>query len=135
VVPIVVLGQDHGQRPEEPPKPNRGLPTQLARVTPPNVQLTESEARQRTRPGESREQRGDREIRHGPQNAVEQDGGVLREHGVVEVGSPAIVVRSQVERKPKMLRNVIEKRRRKISGDQRDDESDNEVRCGGHLTL
>jgi hypothetical protein len=41
------------------------------------------------------------------------------------------VVRAQVKRKPKMLRNVIEERRGEIADDERKDEGDDEK----HLDL
>ena len=44
---------------------------------------------------------------------------------MVEVRAPAIVMRAQVQREPEMLRNVIEERRGKVAGDERDDESGN----------
>lgn len=132
---IVVLGQHQGERPQEPFQPGRGLPAQLTRVPPPDVQLAEGETGQCAGPGDSTEQRGDGEVRQGAQESVEQDGGIRREHRVVEVRSAAIVMGSQVEREPEMLRNVIEKRRRKISGDQCGDEGNYKVRSGGDLVM
>jgi|SRR5579862_8191672 hypothetical protein len=104
-------------------------------MAPPDVQLAERQAGHRTGPREAPEKRRDREIRHRTQKTVQEDGRGRREHRVIEVRSPAIVMRSQMKREPKMLRNVIEKRRRKISGDERDYESDSKIRCGGDLVV
>jgi hypothetical protein len=104
-------------------------------MAPPDVQLAERQAGHRTRPRDAPKERCDREIRQRAQKTVEEDGRGRREHRVIEVRSPAIVMRSQMKREPKMLWNMIEKRRRKISGDERDDESDSKIRCGGDLVM
>ncbi len=71
------------------------------------------------------------EVRNRTEQTIEQNGGIGREHGVVEVRPPAIVMRPQVQREPKMLRNVIEERRGKVAGNERHDESgDKEHTCG-----
>lgn len=63
---IVVLGEHHGERPEEPADPDRGSPTKLAGVPPPDVQLPQRETGQGARPRKAPKQRGNREIRYGP---------------------------------------------------------------------
>ena len=64
-MPIVVLGKYQRKRPKELPEPRRGLPTQLARVAPPDVQLAKPEPGQRALPREVREQRGNAEVGDG----------------------------------------------------------------------
>jgi hypothetical protein len=93
---------------EETTEPLRRLPSELAAVAPPHVQLTDSEPDQGTRPRKMAEDCCNDEVRHGAEKTVEEHFGTSREHGVIEVRAPAIVVRPQVQREPKMLRNVIE---------------------------
>ena len=132
---IVVLGQHDRQRPEHLSCPVRRPPTELGGVAPPYVELSERETRHRTRPREAGDQRSHDQIRNGAEESIEKHGGARREHGVVEVRSPPIVMRSQMKREPEMLRNVIEERRREISRDERDDESDCEIHTCGDIVV
>lgn len=110
VVAIVVLGEHHGEGPEEGAEPSGRPPSDLAGVAPPDVKLTEREPRHGSGPREAPEEPGNDEIGHGAEEAVEQHRGIGREHRVVEVGAPLVVMRSQVQREPKMLWDVIEER-------------------------
>ena len=130
---VVVLGKHDPQWTQETAEPSRRLPSKLAGMTPPHVQLTQSQSDNGTRPGNTPDERGDDQIRYGAEKTVEEHRGIGREHGMLEVRAPAIVMRSQVQSEPKMLRNVIEERRGKVSGNERDDESGNKRYTGGDL--
>jgi hypothetical protein len=125
VVAIVVLGEHDRQRLEQSSQPPWGTPPELAGVAPPDVKLAQGKSRDGARPGDPCEQGGNDEIGDGAEEAVEQHGGIGREDRVVEIRALAIVMRSQVQREPKMLRDVIEERRPEVSGNERDDESGN----------
>jgi hypothetical protein len=133
VVAVVVLGKHDSQRMKHTAQPFWRFPPELARMSPPYVQLTHSESDYGTRPGNMPDQCSDDEIWYGTEQTVEEHRGIGREHGVVEVRAPAIVMRPQVQRKPKMLRNVIEERRGKVAGNERDDKSGNKRYTGGGL--
>jgi hypothetical protein len=116
---IVVLGQHDCQRAQDGSQPRRGSPPQIGGVPPPYVELTGREAGQDAGPGEAPEQRSNDEIRDCTEETVEEYGGIARQHGMIEVGASAVVVGAQVKPEPEMLRNMIEKGRGKVPGDER----------------
>lgn len=117
-MPVVVLGQDDGQGAQDPLEPYRGLPSQVRRMPPPNVKLTEEQSQHRSGPRNAPQQHRNHDVRNGTQKTVEQHGGLGRDDGMVPIGAPPVVVRAKVKRKPDVLRNVIEERRRKIANEQ-----------------
>lgn len=131
VMAIVVLGQHHGQGTERPAEPRGRPPAELGRVAPPDVQLSQPQAGQRARPTDVPEKRRDAQIRQRSQKTIEQHRGAARYDRVIEIRTPPVVMRSQMQSEPKMLRDVIEERRGKVAGDERNDESgDKEHACG-----
>lgn len=115
---VVVLGQHYLQGPQASAQPPGRPPAEVGRVAPPHVQLTQAQAQQCPGPRKMPYERSDGEIRHRAEKAVEQDGRIRRDDGVIEVGPPAVVMGAQVQLEPRVLRHVIEKRRRKIACDE-----------------
>lgn len=89
-------------------------------MAPPDVELPQEEPQKRSLPGEAGGRQRDNEVRERAEEAVEKDRRVSREDGVIPIGTTAIVMGAQVQREPKMLRNVIEKRRAEIPDDEDD---------------
>ena len=128
----MVLGEHHGERPQEASKPSWCPPTKVGRVAPPDVDLSQHEAGNSAWPRDVPNQRRDDEIGHGAKEAIEQDGRIRREHGVIEERAAPVVVRPQMQREPEMLRHVVEERRREVAGNESYDESCNkEHSCCG----
>ena len=113
----MILGKHDLQGAEDRLGPARALPAELGGVAPPDVQLAEEGPFPREPGGE----RCDDEVGDRPEKAVEQNRRVTREDGVIPIGTTAIVVGAQMQREPKVLRNVIEEGRAEIT-DNEDDE-------------
>jgi hypothetical protein len=94
-------------------------------MAPPHVDLSEQEAYDGAFPRDKRAKYGDDDVRYRSENAVEQYGRILRYDRVVPVRTPPVVVRAKVQRKPKMLRNVVKERRREIAGYEGNDHGGN----------
>lgn len=109
-MPVVVLGKHQSKRSSDGANPRRRAPAELCRVPPPNVNLAEREACDCTGQRKPRRYRSDGEVRDGAEKSVEQYRRIEREHGVIEIRPPIVVMRTQVQFEPKMLRNVIEER-------------------------
>ena len=121
VVAVMILGKHDLQGAEDRLDPARALPAELGGVAPPDVQLAEEEAEEGPFPREPGGERCDDEVGDRPEKAVEQNRRVTREDGVIPIGTTAIVVGAQMQREPKVLRNVIEEGRAEIT-DNEDDE-------------
>jgi hypothetical protein len=101
-------------------------------MAPPDVQLAYGQGGEHARPGNSPQQRGNREVGHRAEEAVQQYRRIGRKHRVIEIRAAPVVMGAQMQREPKMLRNVIKERRCKITGDERDDESGKKRYSGGN---
>jgi hypothetical protein len=130
---VMVLGEHDGERLEEAPQPAWCPPTKVGRVAPPDVDLTDGQADQSAGPGDAPKQGSDDEVRYGTEEPVEQDGGIRREYGMIEERAATVVMRAQMQRKPEMLRHVVEERRREVAGNESYDESCNKKHSGGDL--
>ena len=95
-------------------------------MPPPNVQLPKQQADQGSGPREAPQNRRDDGIGEGSQDPVEQHARIERQHRVIPIRAAPIVMRSQMQPKPRMLRNVIKKCRGKVA----DDEGDGDARDG-----
>lgn len=107
---IVVLGEHHRERPQQALKPPWRPPSELGGMAPPDVKLTKREPRHDPRPRKAPQERSDDEVGHRSEEAVEQHRRIAGDHGMIEVWATAVVVCAQVQRKPKMLWDVIEER-------------------------
>ncbi len=90
----MVLGKDDSQGAQEGAGPGWGPPAQLRRMAPPDVELAQGEAGNRAGPGEAPKETCDDDVWNGAQKAIEQDRRIGRQHGVIEVRAPAVVMRA-----------------------------------------
>ena len=121
VMAVMVLGEHDLQRASDRDKPSRRFPTEVGRVPPPDVQLTQRQAQDGAHDRNFPAERGDRDVRDRAEHAVQNYGGVAGNHGMVPIGTLAVVMRTQMELEPDMLRDVVKERRGKIAHDKHDE--------------
>ncbi len=107
---IVVLGKHDSEPVGQKRRPRRRPPAELRAVPPPDVQLSEDESEDRAgrREMPARGRKGD--VGEGAEQSVGEDRGIEGQHGVIPIGAAAIVMRSQVQLEPDVLRHVVKKR-------------------------
>jgi len=108
---VMVLGQHDRQPACDTDGPGRRSPPEVRGMSPPYVQLAQQQAENRSGGREWPAHHGEGEIRKRPKQSVKQHGGVARDHRVVPIGTTAIVMRSQMQLEPDVLRNVVEEGR------------------------
>ena len=118
VMAVVVFGEDESNGVERGDEPGRALPADFARVTPPQLQLSEREAGERAADRERTARSRDREVGERTEKAVEQDRRIARDDGMIPIRAPAVVVGAKVQLAPDVLWDVIQERRREIAGDE-----------------